>query len=191
MPLLDDDTLLVASSDLTHYFPYDKAKSLDTTLRRTICSLNGDWLEQEEAVVGKSLACGKLPILTVMHVARKRAGRPGCWTIATAATRRATSAGGRLLGHCLLRAGRKADAPRAAARRAATEFTAAERKLLLELARKSVVAAAAGKGRRGLAAGPADAYWPSPRVFRHADQEGRNCGVASAPSFPASRSTRR
>ena len=72
LPLLDDDTLLVASSDLTHYLPYDRAKRLDTITVRTICTLDGDLLEQEELASGTWLACGKLPIRALMHVARAK-----------------------------------------------------------------------------------------------------------------------
>ena len=62
---LDDKTLLVASSDLSHFHAYEIAKGLDTTCCQAICSLNTEWMERQEA-------CGKGPILALMHVARNK-----------------------------------------------------------------------------------------------------------------------
>ncbi|MHC4398182.1 MAG: AmmeMemoRadiSam system protein B [Planctomycetota bacterium] len=62
--VLDDRTLLVASSDLSHYHPYEVAGRLDASCVKAICELDVDWMVGQEA-------CGKLPILTVMHMARK------------------------------------------------------------------------------------------------------------------------
>ena len=62
---LDDKTLLVASSDLSHYYPDKKARHLDTTCIEAICKLNCEWMAEQEA-------CGKLPILTLMHLARAK-----------------------------------------------------------------------------------------------------------------------
>jgi len=64
-PIIDEKTLLVASSDLSHFHPYETAKKLDTTCVEAIIRLNTDWLEQQEA-------CGKLPILTLMHLAKEK-----------------------------------------------------------------------------------------------------------------------
>jgi hypothetical protein len=63
--LLDDTTLLVASSDLSHYHPYDQAKKLDESCVKDILDLNLAAVKDDEA-------CGKGPILTVMHLARQR-----------------------------------------------------------------------------------------------------------------------
>jgi hypothetical protein len=64
-PLLDDQTIVVASSDLSHYHPYDDAKELDNRCIRAICNLDIDQMKTQEA-------CGKLPILTLMHLARQK-----------------------------------------------------------------------------------------------------------------------
>lgn len=61
---IDDNTLIIASSDLSHYFPYDQAKQLDQKCVQSICSLD---LEQTQ----KQEACGKIPILALMHLAKK------------------------------------------------------------------------------------------------------------------------
>jgi AmmeMemoRadiSam system protein B/AmmeMemoRadiSam system protein A len=63
-PFLDEKTILVASSDLSHFYPYDAALQLDASCIRAICDLDVEWMEGEEA-------CGKLPILTLMHLAKK------------------------------------------------------------------------------------------------------------------------
>jgi hypothetical protein len=62
---IDDKTLLVASSDLSHYHNYETAKGLDATCCQAICSLNTEWMETQEA-------CGKGPILALMHLARAK-----------------------------------------------------------------------------------------------------------------------
>jgi len=61
--VLDDNTVIVASSDLSHYHPYDEAKDLDNHCIRAILELDGNMLNTQEA-------CGKLPILTLINLAR-------------------------------------------------------------------------------------------------------------------------
>jgi MEMO1 family protein len=61
-PLLNDQTLLVASSDLSHYHPYDSAKDLDAHCVAAITNLDLRRMRDEEA-------CGKTPILTLMNLA--------------------------------------------------------------------------------------------------------------------------
>jgi MEMO1 family protein len=61
-PLLEAKTLLVASSDLSHYHPYDTAKNLDARCISAITNLNVGQMRDEEA-------CGKSPILTIMNLA--------------------------------------------------------------------------------------------------------------------------
>jgi hypothetical protein len=61
---LDDKTLLVVSSDLSHYHPYDEAKALDDRCVKAICNLDIAAMESQEA-------CGKLPILALLHLAHQ------------------------------------------------------------------------------------------------------------------------
>jgi AmmeMemoRadiSam system protein B/AmmeMemoRadiSam system protein A len=68
-PLIDDSTLVVASSDLSHYYPYDVARRLDESCVGAICSLDLRKMQSQEA-------CGKTPILAVMHLARERGWQP-------------------------------------------------------------------------------------------------------------------
>jgi MEMO1 family protein len=61
--LIDDRTLIVASSDLSHYHPYAEARDLDTRCVNAVCALDLEVMQTQEA-------CGKTPILTLMHLAR-------------------------------------------------------------------------------------------------------------------------
>ena len=62
--MLDDHTIVVASSDLSHYHPYDVAKDLDNRCIGAILNLDIDGMKTQEA-------CGKAPILTLMCLARQ------------------------------------------------------------------------------------------------------------------------
>jgi AmmeMemoRadiSam system protein B/AmmeMemoRadiSam system protein A len=62
---LDDKTLLVASSDLSHHFTQEGAKKLDTACIEAICQLNPGGITTDHA-------CGRLPVCTLIHVARQK-----------------------------------------------------------------------------------------------------------------------
>ena len=57
-PLLDERTLLVVSSDLSHYMPYSQAVEWDQATIRMIIDLDMDDLLKHD-----NAACGKMPIL--------------------------------------------------------------------------------------------------------------------------------
>ena len=59
---VDEKTVLVVSSDLSHYHPYDEARSLDKSCVDAICRLDVKGMRAQEA-------CGKGPILALMHLA--------------------------------------------------------------------------------------------------------------------------
>ncbi len=61
--ILDDRTIVVASSDLSHYHTYDVAKALDSRCVKAVCDLNIEQMKNQEA-------CGKTPILSLLHLAR-------------------------------------------------------------------------------------------------------------------------
>ena len=70
-PLLDERTLLVVSSDLSHYLPYSQAVERDQATIQMILNLEvDDLLERDNA------ACGKTPILMVMSMARRYGWQP-------------------------------------------------------------------------------------------------------------------
>jgi len=70
-PLIDQNTLLVASSDLSHYLSYQEAVARDRETINMILNLDaGKLLTRENA------ACGRIPILVVTNMARRRGWQP-------------------------------------------------------------------------------------------------------------------
>ncbi len=67
---LKKNTILIASSDLSHYLAYDQAKEIDHMTIQAILDL--DVMEMER--IGD--ACGKIPILVLMHLARLKNWEP-------------------------------------------------------------------------------------------------------------------
>ncbi len=70
-PLLEADTLLVISSDLSHYLPYEKARAHDRKTLDLITRLAVDALGQRE-----NCACGKIPLQVLMTLARRLEWEP-------------------------------------------------------------------------------------------------------------------
>lgn len=68
--VVDDKTLVVASSDFSHYNPYDVACQLDAASIRAICDLDVDWFEQSRAGPSEE-PCGRGPILALVYLAKK------------------------------------------------------------------------------------------------------------------------
>jgi len=62
--MLGENTLIVVSSDLSHYYPDKTAKEIDAVCNEGIPSLDVDSLVDCEA-------CGKIGILSLMHLAKK------------------------------------------------------------------------------------------------------------------------
>lgn len=65
LPYLDADTLVVISTDLSHYFPYDQAVATDSIANAAIPSLDLDTMRH------KGDACGIIGVMTCMHMARE------------------------------------------------------------------------------------------------------------------------
>jgi MEMO1 family protein len=63
--VVDDKTIFVASSDLSHYHTYQVAKGLDDRCVKAICDL-------DIAAMAGQEACGKQPILVLLHLARQK-----------------------------------------------------------------------------------------------------------------------
>jgi MEMO1 family protein len=61
MPLVSPTTVVVASSDFSHYHPQEEAKALDERSVQTILEGNTD---------GFMDACGEMPVRIVMHMAK-------------------------------------------------------------------------------------------------------------------------
>ncbi len=68
---IDKDTLVVASSDLSHYLPYEKANKRDKDTIDLILKLDHKQLKLKD-----NAACGKQPILTVINLARQHGWHP-------------------------------------------------------------------------------------------------------------------
>ena len=65
------ETRIVVSSDLSHYFDYPTAGTLDQTTARAIEALQAEELDGDQA-------CGFRPILGLLHLARARGLRSSC-----------------------------------------------------------------------------------------------------------------
>jgi AmmeMemoRadiSam system protein B/AmmeMemoRadiSam system protein A len=70
-PLLDQNTLLVASSDLSHYLSYKDAVVRDRETIEIILNLEADKL-----IFRENAACGKIPILILINMARRYGWKP-------------------------------------------------------------------------------------------------------------------
>jgi AmmeMemoRadiSam system protein A len=146
MQVLDDNTLLVASSDLSHYFPYETAKQLDGMSVSAICELEPDLMEQLDPA---GAPCGKGPILTLIHIAKKKG-----WKTKLLDCRNSGDTAGdksRVVGYATVAfyaaedaTGKPVATDPIVARNDKPEFTPEDRALLLQLARQSVTAAVRG-----------------------------------------------
>lgn len=65
-PLLDDDTLLIVSTDLSHYLPYDAAVRRDAQTLDAIINRDAERASQAEA-------CGRGPLAMLLSLARQKA----------------------------------------------------------------------------------------------------------------------
>lgn len=63
---VDERTLIIASSDLSHYLPYKEAVKTDSVANKAVPGLDINSFEQSGD------ACGKTGILTLMHIAKTR-----------------------------------------------------------------------------------------------------------------------
>jgi len=70
-PLLDLDTLLLVSSDLSHFLPYSEAVDRDKETIDIILNYKPEELKKRE-----NCACGKIPILILMEIARRHEWQP-------------------------------------------------------------------------------------------------------------------
>jgi AmmeMemoRadiSam system protein A len=62
---LDNKTLLIASTDLSHYYPYDIAREKDARCVSAICDVDVERMKDQEA-------CGKTGVLTLLSLARSK-----------------------------------------------------------------------------------------------------------------------
>jgi len=120
---MDEKTLVLASSDLSHYHTYDAANSLDRRCVKAICDLNLEEMKQQEA-------CGKLPILALMHLARQKGWKTQLLDCRNSGD--VSSEKDRVVGYAAI----AFYAP------AQEDFKAQERRILLDLARRTLTSVA-------------------------------------------------
>jgi len=65
MQILDDRTLIIASSDLSHYDTYVNAQKRDRRCVEAICALQAEQIAPDDA-------CGAIPIQTLIYVAKQK-----------------------------------------------------------------------------------------------------------------------
>ena len=66
---MDEDDLIVVSSDLSHYYPYARARDMDLSLLEAL-------LAEDRSSVERGEACGRIPAVVLMDIARRRQWRP-------------------------------------------------------------------------------------------------------------------
>jgi AmmeMemoRadiSam system protein A len=134
MPFLDDDTLLIVSTDLSHYHPYEEAKAEDTRTVKAICDLRADLIGDEDA-------CGHAAVVTLIDIARQKGWKAHLLDYRNSGD--TTDDKSRVVGYAAI-AFTSREARKPTPTSVALQFTPNERRILLRLARKSVTAAVTG-----------------------------------------------
>jgi AmmeMemoRadiSam system protein B len=97
-----DETLIVVSSDLSHYHPYAEAKALDrSTVERILALATG--IDHEHA-------CGATPINAALALARRRGLQPQLLAMSNSGDTAGDRS--RVVGYCAIAFTESADAPR-------------------------------------------------------------------------------
>ncbi|MBN2508133.1 MAG: AmmeMemoRadiSam system protein B [Verrucomicrobia bacterium] len=150
-PRVDDSTLVVVSTDLSHFHGYDEARALDRQTLQWICALDTAALEAPGA---EERACGRMAVLTLMHLARLKG-----WKAHLLDYRNSGDTAGdkrRVVGYAAVAfadAAPPAGAGAAGDRPSGGGFQAAERAFLLGLARQTLECVTAGRSVSDLPAG--------------------------------------
>ncbi|MBI9083814.1 MAG: AmmeMemoRadiSam system protein B [Desulfobacterales bacterium] len=126
--ILDDRTLMVVSSDLSHFLPYDAAVAKDRMTIEAIVDLDGPRLAAME-----NAACGKLPILVLVELARRRGWKP----VVLHASNSGDTAGerSRVVGYAAIAFYEK---PNVQGKTPMTELSEPQGRLLVQLARAAI-----------------------------------------------------
>jgi AmmeMemoRadiSam system protein B/AmmeMemoRadiSam system protein A len=131
VPLLNSSTLLVVSSDLSHYHPYEEAQRLDRATVNAILDLNARSMARQEA-------CGREPILVLLEIAKQLGWKPQLLDLRNSGD--ITGDRGSVVGYAAIAFFGKAPAIEPA-RTSAAPVTKADGALLLSWAREAVAAA--------------------------------------------------
>ena len=122
---IDDKTIVVASTDLSHYHTYQAAKGLDERCVKAICEVDIDAMARQEA-------CGQAPTLAVLHLARQKGWKAQLLDYRNSGD--VTGEKDRVVGYAAV----------AFYEPTPGRLSAAERKYLLDLARRTLVSVTAG-----------------------------------------------
>ncbi len=71
--VVDDKTLVIVSTDLSHYMSYERANEIDRRTVKWICELD---IKSLAAPSARDTACGRGPVLAVMHLAKLKGWKP-------------------------------------------------------------------------------------------------------------------
>jgi AmmeMemoRadiSam system protein B/AmmeMemoRadiSam system protein A len=124
-PLMDTDTLLVVSSDLSHFLPYAEALARDRETIDEILALKPDKLINTD-----NRACGKSPILILMQMARRHHWQPVLLHYSNSGD--TAGDGSRVVGYAAMAFFETRDP-------AHTQFSEAQGRVLVKLARRSIM----------------------------------------------------
>ncbi|MFZ5807257.1 MAG: AmmeMemoRadiSam system protein B [Verrucomicrobiota bacterium] len=127
-PILDNRTVVIASSDLSHYHPYELAQKLDRRCVQAILDLNADALRMEEA-------CGQAPILTLMALASPKGWKTKLLDYQNSGDTSGDKSRG-VVGYAAIALYEEENASTTTSQ---NQYSPDERKFLLELARKTLV----------------------------------------------------
>jgi AmmeMemoRadiSam system protein A len=136
LQVIDDRTLIVASSDLSHYDTYANAQKRDHRCIEAICRLN-------PGAIGDEDACGHAPIRTLLYVAKQRSWQARLLDYRNSGDTTGDKSRG-VVGYAAIAfyapASGLVTAPAAVpiAAPVVAQFTAADRRFLLDLARRTV-----------------------------------------------------
>jgi hypothetical protein len=72
-PLIDDKTLVIASTDLSHFHAYEEARAMD---RQTIDWITGMDIASLQSGKAEESACGRVPVIALMHLAKMKGWKP-------------------------------------------------------------------------------------------------------------------
>ena len=120
--VVDDRTLIVVSSDLSHYDTYSNAQKRDRRCIDAICALEANHIERDDA-------CGAVPIRTLIHLAKAKGWQAQLLDYRNSGDTTGDKSHG-VVGYAAIAF--FAPAP------VAEEFNADDRKLLLGLARRAL-----------------------------------------------------
>jgi MEMO1 family protein len=143
-PVVDDKTLVIASSDLSHYHSYDEACAQDRQTLKWVCDMNTAALQAPGA---EENACGRMPIVTLMHLARLKGWKPRLLDYRNSGDTAGDKS--RVVGYAAVmftvNNGDALSVKTGSELTPAAQFNASERKFLLDLARQALRRVTAGR----------------------------------------------